>query len=58
MFAFDFGLWGPVSGGGSASAVAGPGATNSCAAFGQGIDFAAAPGLPISNASPEKRQLL
>src|ERR1700716_1613329 len=47
MFAFDFGLWGYLYPGGQCFGGVGPGATNSCAAFGQGIDFAGGAGLPI-----------
>jgi uncharacterized protein (TIGR02001 family) len=48
MFAFDFGLWGYLYPGGQCFGGVGPGATNSCAAFGQGIDFGLGNGLPIN----------
>jgi len=51
MFAFDFGLWGYIYPGGQCfgfnNAPAFP-QTNSCAAFGQGIDFGLGNGLPIN----------
>ena len=48
MFAFDFGAWGYLYPGGQCFGGVGPGATNSCAAFGQGIDFGGGAGLPIN----------
>jgi uncharacterized protein (TIGR02001 family) len=48
MFAFDFGLWGYLYPGGQCFGGVGPGTTNSCAAFGQGTDFAFGNGLPIN----------
>ena len=48
MFAFDFGVWGYLYPGGQCFGGVGPGSTNSCAAFGQGIDFAGGAGLPIN----------
>ena len=48
MFAFDFGAWGYLYPGGQCFGGVGPGATNSCAAFGQGIDFGLGNGLPIN----------
>ena len=48
MFAFDFGVWGYLYPGGQCFGGVGPGTTNSCAAFGQGIDFAGGNGLPIN----------
>jgi uncharacterized protein (TIGR02001 family) len=48
MFAFDFGLWGYIYPGGQCFGGVGPGATNSCAAFGQGTDFGLGAGLPIN----------
>ena len=48
MFAFDFGAWGYLYPGGQCFGGVGPGATNSCAAFNQGIDFAGGAGLPIN----------
>ena len=48
MFAFDFGVWGYLYPGGQCFGGVGPGATNSCAAFGQGIDFGGGAGLPIN----------
>jgi uncharacterized protein (TIGR02001 family) len=48
MFAFDFGVWGYLYPGGQCFGGVGPGTTNSCAAFGQGTDFAAGAGLPIN----------
>lgn len=48
MFAFDIGAWGYLYPGGQCFGGVGPGATNSCAAFGQGIDFAGGAGLPIN----------
>jgi uncharacterized protein (TIGR02001 family) len=48
MFAFDFGLWGYLYPGGQCFGGVGPGATNSCAAFGQGTDFGLGAGLPIN----------
>jgi uncharacterized protein (TIGR02001 family) len=47
MFAFDFGVWGYLYPGGQCFGGAGP-LTNSCAAFGQGIDFGLGNGLPIN----------
>src|SRR3954466_15751743 len=48
MFAFDFGAWGYLYPGGQCFGGVGPGATNSCAAFNQGIDFGGGAGLPIN----------
>lgn len=48
MFAFDFGAWGYLYPGGQCFGGVGPGATNSCAAFNQGIDFGLGNGLPIN----------
>ncbi len=48
MFAFDFGAWGYLYPGGQCFGGVGPGATNSCAAFNQGIDFGQGNGLPIN----------
>jgi uncharacterized protein (TIGR02001 family) len=48
MFAFDFGVWGYIYPGGQCFGGVGPGTTNSCAAFGQGIDFGQGAGLPIN----------
>jgi uncharacterized protein (TIGR02001 family) len=48
MFAFDFGAWGYLYPGGQCFGGVGPGITNSCAAFGQGIDFGGGAGLPIN----------
>jgi uncharacterized protein (TIGR02001 family) len=48
MFAFDFGVWGYLYPGGQCFGGVGPGTTNSCAAFGQGIDFGQGNGLPIN----------
>src|ERR1700694_5611220 len=48
MFAFDFGLWGYLYPGGQCFGGVGPGTTNSCAAFGQGIDFGFGNGLPVN----------
>src|ERR1700716_2428366 len=48
MFSFDFGVWGYLYPGGQCFGGVGPGSTNSCAAFGQGIDFAGGAGLPIN----------
>jgi hypothetical protein len=48
MFAFDFGVWGYIYPGGQCFGGVGPGTTNSCAAFGQGIDFGQGFGLPIN----------
>ncbi|HEV7636024.1 MAG TPA: TorF family putative porin [Bradyrhizobium sp.] len=48
MFAFDFGLWGYLYPGGQCFGGTGPGALNSCAAFGQGFDFGGGNGLPVN----------
>jgi uncharacterized protein (TIGR02001 family) len=48
MFAFDIGAWGYLYPGGQCFGGIGPGATNSCAAFGQGVDFGGGLGLPIN----------
>jgi uncharacterized protein (TIGR02001 family) len=47
MFAFDIGAWGYLYPGGQCFGGVGP-VTNSCAAFGQGTDFAFGNGLPIN----------
>ena len=54
MFAFDFGAWGYLYPGGQCFGGVGPGATNSCAAFNQGIDFAGGAGLPSTATSPRR----
>src|SRR5260221_1265670 len=48
MFAFDFGAWGYLYPGGQCFGGVGSRATNSCAAFAQGIDFGGGARLPIN----------
>ncbi len=48
MFAFDFGAWGYLYPGGQCFGGVGPGTTNSCAAFNQGLDFGFGNGLPFN----------
>src|ERR1700730_3153342 len=55
MFAFDFGVWGYLYPGGQCFGGVGPGSTHSCAAFGQGTDFAGGAGLPINGNFAKKR---
>jgi len=55
MFAFDFGAWGYLYPGGQCFGGVGPGATNSCAAFNQGIDFGQGAGLPINGNFAKKQ---